>query len=125
MEGSVSGSNSLYGMVLCNAGDKISVNAGSNTNLYVEHTTSLTVFAVPINSKDPIPNVDVAFYAKLKEDKGFATGATIPFNDEIINIGGWYYPNQGLFVCPDDAYYVFMWTYRTIDSGQTAMGNVL
>ena len=52
----------------------------------------------------------IAFAAELSSSKTFADETTVEFDNEIVNVGGLYFPNNGQFVCPDSGLYVFMWS---------------
>ena len=55
-----------------------------------------------------------AFSAELSSNTELAAGSTIIFDREITNVGGFYFPNSGQFVCPDKGLYIFLWSIRKV-----------
>ena len=54
----------------------------------------------------------VAFNAELSADTEVTAGTTLVFDSVRQNIGGYYFENNGLFGCPDDGLYTFIWTVQ-------------
>ena len=51
----------------------------------------------------------IAFTGMTSTTDWVVENATIPFDYEISNFGNRFAANLGVFVCPDDALYLFQW----------------
>ena len=54
--------------------------------------------------------VSVAFYARVRADStGNPSGTTVVFDDVRLNAKNAYNPSNGVFTCPRDGVYYFIW----------------
>ena len=70
--------------------------------------SSLTGYIIPESVN--WPKQEVAFHALLSSHSYFYNDQPIVFDAVLTNVGGYFYPGNGLFVCPDNNLYVFMWS---------------
>uniref|UniRef100_A0A194AMS4 C1q domain-containing protein n=1 Tax=Pinctada fucata TaxID=50426 RepID=A0A194AMS4_PINFU len=62
----------------------------------------------------------VMFYAERSSGiSGISSGFILKFNNVFTNVGGHYYPADGVFIAPIDGMYLFHWQFIT---GTTAHG---
>ena len=55
-----------------------------------------------------------AFTASLSSNTEVSQGSPIIYDDVTINEGEMYFGSNGLFVCPDDGIYMFIWSVRMV-----------
>ena len=94
----------------CHAGEIVNVAMLSDfvTAECVATYSSFSGISLP-----PSENI-VAFFASLTDDLNLEDGRTFLFDNVHTNIGGYYFPIHGIFVCPDDAFYFFSWRVMTL-----------
>ena len=100
-----SGTSTLSRFIECEQDDIITVYT-PNDREYLDQMTSITGFRV----HDPEDDDLVAFHAHLTNDKYVLNDHIIIFEEDPINYGAFYFPAYGIFVCPDDEFYAFLWS---------------
>lgn len=90
------------------------------------------VLITNVNGEPVAIDNPVAFTAELSMDTSVVSNQTIVNDRVILNEGGLYFGDVGLFVCPDDSVYIFFWTVKRSGmlineraTGKLVMGNVL
>ena len=71
-------------------------------SVYSARKTSFTGFKIGTDDVN-------CFSAHLADDENIFAGQTITFGTVATNVGGFYFPNQGNFLCPDNDQYMFTW----------------
>ena len=104
-----SGTSSMNFILDLLAGDRVHVAT------YYSKADLLSVYSSFAGILLPETESFVAFHAMLNSWEYLGDGRTIVFDKVLTNIGGHYFPIDGLFVCPDDAFYLFTWSFLTDD----------
>ena len=100
-----SGTSTLTRLTECQEGDTISVYYGVS-NTYLGQLTSLTGYGLFYSDEEE----PVAFHAHLSSYIEVADGGIIVFDEAPTNEGGFYNTEFGVFLCPDNQLYAFIWS---------------
>ena len=67
----------------------------------------------------------IAFHARLSTHSYVLNRQTIVFDNALVNKGNFYIPYLGVFMCPDDAVYLFAWSVRLESEGSSKRAPVV
>ena len=107
-----SGTARSHAIIQCSQGDDIYImneEPDVNKEDYTELEKTLTSFS---GYKIGIESNVIAFSAILEEDQLVVVDTIIKYNNATLNTGGHYRPTIGSFMCPNNNFFVFMWTLQ-------------
>ena len=107
-----SGTSTSSIIVQCTQDDRIYVRSEEpdvSENPYIELDAQLTSFSGyriggAVNT--------IAFTAQLTQNQQVVERSTIMYDNVLLNLGGFYFPTIGTFICPNDKFFLFTWTVK-------------